>query len=274
MRIVSLFVAPVKSMGGYDLEEAELEPWGLRDDRRWAVVAGDEVLTARELPRMLHFRPRPVPGGLRITAPDGRETQVATPTAGVPDDRWGVGRVRDAGDDAAAWLSDALGTDVRLVHQGDPAHDRPVKPKHGGREGDTFNLTDCAPLLLTSQKSLQQLDEWIDQTARDRDEPSVAPLDMQRFRPNIVIDGETPYAEDGWREVRVGEVDLRFAECCDRCVMTTYDPTTLTRSHEPIRTLARHRSWDGATWFGVRFVPLTTGTLRVGDELLVRSTAG
>ena len=60
---------------------------------------------------------------------------------------------------------------------------------------------------------------------------------------------------------------MRFSEHCDRCVLPTIDPVTLTSTHEPTRTLARHRQWDHKVHFGVRLVPLTTGTLRVGDEV-------
>lgn len=92
-------------------------------------------------------------------------------------------------------------------------------------------------------------------------------LGMVRFRPNLVIDGEEPFAEDGWPTVRIGDVELRTAETCDRCVMTTIDPETLERGKEPMRTLARHRRWDGKTWFGTRLVPLGDGELHVGDEV-------
>ena len=89
---------------------------------------------------------------------------------------------------------------------------------------------------------------------------------MDRFRPNIVLDGvEAPFVEDTWSTVRIGNIEFRFAEHCDRCVLTTIDPRTLAQGHEPLRTLARHRKRDGKTYFGVRLVPLTTGPLRVGD---------
>lgn len=91
---------------------------------------------------------------------------------------------------------------------------------------------------------------------------------MLRFRPNVVIDGEAPFAEDSWPRVRIGEVEFRTAEVCDRCVMTTIDPETLATGKEPVRTLARYRHWDGKTWFGTRLVPLGEGELRVGDEVV------
>ena len=112
-------------------------------------------------------------------------------------------------------------------------------------------------MLLTSEASLAQLDGWTDEAT-----PS---LDMRRFRPNVVVDGDVPFAEEGWSHVELGGVTFRVASHCDRCVMTTIDPDTLIRGKEPIRALAKHRRRDGKTWFGVRLVPTTTGTISVGD---------
>ncbi|WP_341844961.1 MOSC domain-containing protein [Micromonospora marina] len=83
----------------------------------------------------------------------------------------------------------------------------------------------------------------------------------------MVLDGPAePFAEDGWSRVRIGAVDFRVSERCDRCSVTLIDPETLATGKEPIRTLSRHRRHDGKTWFGIRLVPLTTGEIRVGDE--------
>ena len=94
-----------------------------------------------------------------------------------------------------------------------------------------------------------------------------------RFRPNVVVSGSDPFAEDAWTTVRVGDVPFRATMVCDRCVMTTIDRTDLTTAKEPIRTLARHRRWEGATWFGIRLTPVLPvaagAVLRVGDAVVV-----
>ena len=91
---------------------------------------------------------------------------------------------------------------------------------------------------------------------------------MERFRPNLVVDGDLePFEEDRWRRVHVGAVEFRVVKPVDRCVLTTIDPATLERGHEPIRTLAKHRKWDGATWFAVQLVPESRRRGRVGDEV-------
>lgn len=259
---------PVKSMRGLDREQATLEPWGFADDRRWAVLAtsGEEV-TAREVPTLLRFGAHPTPGGLRLSYPGQGELEVTRPTRGATHTSDWIGRTRAADATASKWVSGILGREVVLVHQADPGADRSIQPKHGGRGHEPLNLADAAPLLLTTEASLRRLDQLVAQMAAERDEPIPAPLSMVRFRPNIVVDGDAPFAEHGWRQLRIGEVQLRFAEDCDRCVLPTYDPDTLAHGVEPTRTLARYRRWDGKVWFGIRVIPQTTGTLRIGDEV-------
>src|SRR5690606_27859680 len=107
--------------------------------------------------------------------------------------------------------------------------------------------------------SLRRLDDWIAEGAVARGEEPPGPLDVARFRPNLVIDGTEPFAEDSWTSVRIGEIDFRVTELCDRCATTIWDPDTQEGGKEPLRTLAKYRRWDGNTWFGVRLIPETLG---------------
>ncbi|WP_344582890.1 MOSC domain-containing protein [Nonomuraea roseoviolacea] len=95
-------------------------------------------------------------------------------------------------------------------------------------------------------------------------------LSRVRFRPSVIIEGAEAFAEDRWSEVRIGTVPFRVSELCDRCAVTTIDPETQVKGKEPLRTLARHRKWDGRTWFGIRLVPLELGRIRVGDPVSAR----
>ena len=186
--------------------------------------------------------------------------------------------------EAHDWLSERVGHRVRLLWQPDPTQ-RPIAEKHGGLPGDSLSLADTAPLLLATEASMAQLNAWIRDDAGLPDVPDIdpgdlsgdaaaraesfEPLDILRFRPNVVIDGDVPFAEDDWTTVRVGDVEFRTTERCDRCVMTTIDPVTLAGGKEPIRTLARRRRWDGKTWFGVRLAPCSAGVISVGDPVVV-----
>lgn len=154
-----------------------------------------------------------------------------------------------ASSDADEWLSERAGADVRLVWQEDPTA-RAIAAEDGGMPGDVVSLADAAPLLLVTQSSMQQLNEWV--AANPENEGFQAPLDIVRFRPNVIIDGDVPFGEDNWARIKIGDIVFRRTELCGRCSIPTIDPLTLDRGKEPTRTLAKHRMWDRKTWFGIR----------------------
>lgn len=261
MRVASLHRYAVKSLAGVDAAVLDIEPWGPRGDRRWAVIDPDgRKVTARELHAMLSLVAEALPdGGVRIAADSGGTLDVPAPRHGpaVAVDFSRLPTAVYAGDEAAGFLTAALGRPLRLVWQPDP-RERVVSPSKGGRAGETLTLADAGPLLLTTRESLGRLQEWVGA------EPVLA---MGRFRPNVVVEGAAPFAEDGWSTVRLGDVDFRVLEPCDRCVLTMVDPDTLRTGPEPVRTLARHRRRGSKVYFGVRLVPLSTGRVAVGDAV-------
>jgi uncharacterized protein YcbX len=262
---------PVKSCRGQELETAVVEPWGLAGDRRWMLVdETGETVTVREHREMLLIHPRlRADGGLEVSAPDHEDLLVARPAMG--------GRLVDvtvfgrapfgaapAGHEADAWFSKVMAEPVRLVFADDPNR-RQANPAYAG-PGVPMHFGDGYPLLVTTEASLAALNELI----AAGDKADEGPLPMVRFRPNLVIGGGLPWAEDGWLRLRVGEAELRVVKGCDRCAIPTTDEATAVRGKEPTYTLAEHRRWDGAVWFGMNVVPLTPGaTLRVGDEVQV-----
>jgi uncharacterized protein YcbX len=271
VRVTGLGLYPVKSLAGIAPDAAPVMARGLAGDRRWGVVDpfGHKV-TAREEHGLLGLKAESVAdGGIRLTDRAGGSLTVVAPrkAPAIPVDHRGQGLARPAAAEADAWLSDRIGRPLRLVWQDDDSR-RPVPADRGGRDEDVNSLADAAPLLLTTDASLARLNDWLE-------EEGVSPLGHDRFRPNIVVDGMEPFAEDRWDGLLIGGVEFRRTMVCDRCVMTTIDRQTLESSKEPIRTLARHRAWDGATWFGIRLTPVLPlpddATIRVGDEALVRA---
>jgi uncharacterized protein YcbX len=259
---------PVKSCRGQQLETAVVEPWGLAGDRRWMLVDDTgETVTAREHAQMLLVRPRlRADGGLEASAPDQDDLVVPPTTDGRVVEVTVFHRTpfgaTEAGHEADAWFSKMLGESVRLVHADDPNR-RQANPEFAG-PGVPMHFGDAYPLLVTTEASLAALNELI-AAGPQADE---GPLPMVRFRPNLVVAGGLPWAEDGWRRIRVGEAEFRVVKGCDRCAIPTTDDETAVRRKEPTYTLAQHRRWDGAVWFGMNLVPATPGaTLHVGDEV-------
>lgn len=274
MILTDLFIHPVKSTRALAVEHAVVEPWGLADDRRWMVVDDDgRQLTAREHRQMLTVTATPGdrPGTMllcRPSAPDLAVTIDDPSSAQVTTHVWSsTVTAAAAPSEAHAWFSDLLGMPARLVWLDDPTR-RPTNPTFSA-PADRVSFADGYPLLLATKASLRQLNDWIAEGAAERGEDQSDPLPVRRFRPNAVIDGSAPFAEDDWRRIRIGEVTFRVAKPCDRCVLTTIDPDTLERGREPIRTLARHRKWDGKTWFATNVIPDGAGSLSVGDEVSV-----
>lgn len=265
----ALHIYPVKSLRGLTPMEAVVEPWGLSGDRRWMVVDGaGRFITQRERPELARVDCEPMPdGGVRLGGPGCEALTVPLPVSGMTvqvrvwDDK--VEAV-PAGDAAGAWLSAYLGTEAALVHLDDPARRRPADPDYV-LPGETVSFADGFPLLVTTTSSLDDLNARI---ARG-DRPGEGPVPMDRFRPNAVIDGTAPWAEDGWRRIRIGEVTFRVVKPCGRCVVTTTDQRTGARGREPLRTLAGFRRSGGRLVFGQNLVPEHSGTLRVGDAFTV-----
>ena len=161
--------------------------------------------------------------------------------------------------DAHAWGTAHLDTPVRLVFM--PATSRrPVDAEYAVRADDIVSFADSYPLLLASAASLADLNARLD-----------APLPMDRFRPNVVVDGAAPWAEDAWRRIRIEDVIFQSVKPCGRCSVTTVDQQTAARGKEPLKTLAafRRRAETGKVYFGWNLVPETTGTLRAGDLIEV-----
>lgn len=272
VRLARITVFPVKSTRGHSVDSAAVEPVGLRGDRRWMVVEPDgECLTARTDRNLLRLSAVERERHLSLSSTDA-EILIPNPTGplievtvhgrlvhGIP-----------AAPDAQDWVRRVLGRDdVRLVYLGRP---RPLNPDYS-RAGDATGFADGYPVTLASTASLRRLQVWATEVALERGEKP-AGIGMDRFRPNLVVAGDLePFVEDTWAGLHIGEVTFEVAKPIDRCVLTTVDPQTLERGPEPIRSLARHRAWDGKTWFGLQLIPRSTGTLRVGDRVEPQSKA-
>lgn len=267
MRLEAIHRYPVKSFRGEAVAEAVVEPWGLAGDRRWMVVDEDDrFVTAREVPGMLLVTPRiHDDGSLTLSAPGASELHVPLPTGNAAEVTvWRSRVTAHVAIGAADWLTAVLGRPVRLVHLAHPRQRRP-NPDFA-HEHDSVSFADGYPVLLATTSSLAQLNDWIAEGPRAHEWP----LPMVRFRPNLVVDGRRPFAEDGWRRIRVGSAEFRVVKGCDRCVVTTTDAETAARGKEPIATLARYRRFDGTTWFGMNLVPDTPGAIiRAGDPVEV-----
>lgn len=267
-RVSSIVVYPVKSARGVNLTSAVVTPTGLEHDRRWMVVDDDgRFLTQREEPRLCRVVPSLDEHGLSLSAPGMQSVRAWPPQAGARLDR-ARRTVRVWGDSVAAelapqrvseWLSDYLGASYHLAYMAADTVRR-VDPDYAG-PADRVGFADAFPFLIIGQASLDDLNARLVERGHDA-------LPMNRFRPNLVVDGCPAYAEDGWRAVRIGAIGFRVLKPCARCVITTTDQATGVTSREPLATLATYRRVGSGVMFGQNACHDATGSLAVGDEVV------
>ncbi|MFZ5896674.1 MAG: MOSC domain-containing protein [Myxococcota bacterium] len=264
LRVSAIYVYPVKSCRGIQLPRAEIVRRGFARDRRWMVVDDTgRFITQRDTPALCLVGTRLLTDGIELSYPErdafvlpnayeeGLELDVSV---------WSHQGGAVKHEAASRWLSAALGRACALVYMPD-RHERQVNPERA-RAGDLVSFADGYPFLLISEASLADLNSRLEQ-----------PLEMRRFRPNIVVSGAAPFAEDTWSELRMGGVGFRGVKGCDRCVVTTLDPDTGVAGKEPLRTLSQFRKWDGKVWFGMNLIHDNEGWLEVGAAVEVVRTA-
>jgi hypothetical protein len=261
MRVTALNFYPVKSCKGTPLNQAVIGKRGIVNDRILMVVdAENRFMTQREHPRMALIAPKLEGKQLRLSGPDIAPLTIDTTDAG-PRAEVTVWRDQctavDQGDAAARWLTNVLGTPCRLVRMADD-YVRHVDQTYAPRADDQTGFADAYPLLLISEGSLEDLNSRLE-----------VRLPMNRFRPNIVVTGCEPYAEDGWKRIRIGAMSFDVVKPCSRCAITTTDQATAERSKEPLKTLATYRKRDSDVFFGQNVVHAGVGQIHVGDRVEV-----
>jgi uncharacterized protein YcbX len=265
--VAGLWRYPLKSARAQPLASARVLDTGIEGDRQWMLAdASGRFMTQRELPQLATLQAEPLADGLRLAIPGGAVLEIhasqlsPSRAARVWDD---AVQALDAGEAAATALGGWLGRPCRLLCF-DPALPRTCDARWTGTDVAHTQFADAFPLLLIGAASLEELNTRLDRA-----------LPMDRFRPNLVVEGLAPYAEDRIDELRAGPLVLRVVKPCARCVATTTDLQRGERDgDEPLRTLRayRHDAALHGVCFGQNLI-VTAGagaTLAVGQPLEVR----
>ena len=268
-RVTGLFIYPVKSLRGCSVPTAELDALGFVGDRRFLIVdPTGKFLTQRTVPRMALITAQLSSGTLTLSAEGAGSVSVSTnsdpaaPLCSVSVWKHEGLQAEDCGTPASAWLSAFLGLTCHLVRIGEKFSRSNLKP--AAQSGDQLAFNDACPFLIISEASLANLNDRIQENDGE-------PVPMNRFRPNIVVDGCDAFAEDTWTRFRIGDTVFRSAGKSDRCIVTTTDQLTGERGKEPLKTLATFRRGQidpTAVYFGVNLIHETKqGSVRVGANL-------
>ena len=266
--LVDIKIYPIKSLAAISVASAKVEPKGLELDRRWMLVdeegqflsqrkdsqmallqlawANDQQDTLQISHRTSKIEPLQMPLGIPNSTERIQVKIWEDSVAAIP-----VSRAFDA------WFSKALQRECRLVYM--PESDqRGVDPNYAQPE-DTVSFADGFPYLLANEASLEDLNQRLD-----------LPVDLDRFRANLIIKGAEAWAEDEWTGFKVGGVTFRSLKPCARCVLITVDPLTGKKSPEPLRTLSQFRKRGHKVLFGMNACWDTNSgnELKIGDRVI------
>ncbi len=257
LHVASLHIYPVKACRGVDLQTMTLDGRGPVGDRRFMVVdEGGRFISQREAPTLAQVSARLTAEGMVLDTATLPAITVTPSERRLPVSVWSSDlEALDAGDEPAEWLSEHLGRPARLVQMAEDVI-RPIDPQFAGAE-TSVAFADGFPLLVTHASSVAELNQRLD-----------VPVTMERFRPNLVLAGGEPWAEDGWRQLTVGAVRIELVKPCERCKVLNVDPRTGEVGGEPLRTLATYRRLTGGlVVFGQNAVHTGPGTIRLGDPV-------
>ena len=257
-----LNIYPVKSARGIHLRHAQVTATGLQWDRHWMFATPQGVfISQRSHPRLARIATAIEEDALVLQTQDaGSLSLPLRPRGAAVDVRVWKSHCTglDQGEDAATWISALLGQPLRMIRIPE-IPDRLADPRYAGTDPVPVSFSDGFPILVCNSASLEDLNHRLP-----------TPIPMIRFRPNIVLDGLPPFAEDRIARLRIGAITLELVKPCTRCIIPSLDPLTGEASTDPTPALKAFRfdkALMGVT-FGENAVPTTgIGTqIRVGDS--------
>lgn len=257
MKIVDLIVYPIKSMGGISLTHARLEARGIAFDRRWMLVDDKGAFISQRIhPELALFQPSLNDNELNIINQNsGNLISIPYETSGekIEVEVWHEKmQAIEVSTETSEWFTTELGTPVRLVFMPETTI-RKVDEQYA-KHGEVVGFADGYPLLIVNTASLLDLN--------NRLEDSVT---INRFRPNIVVDGTNPYEEDDWNEIVINDVKISLVKKCARCIMVDIDPITAHKNGNVLKTLSDYRKLNNKVFFGINGLIKSTGIISVGD---------
>jgi uncharacterized protein len=259
LKIHSLHVYPIKSCRGIDLKTAELVETGIKYDRHWMLV--DEqgnFLTQRQLPQMAGISCQILDQSLIVTADNEDSLEVPleqTPAGSKSVNIWNdTCKAAIVSTQASAWFSKVLGLACELVYLPE-SEKRQVDPRYA-EPGKIVGFADGFPLLIVSLASIELLNEKLEQK-----------VSIDRFRPNIVIEGCPAHAEDDWHKIAIDNIVIQLAKPCSRCVIPSIDQHSSQKHPTILKTLATYRRSGNMIFFGQNGLHNRNGILTTGHPI-------
>lgn len=264
LQLSNIYIYPVKSLAGIELQSALVTERGLEYDRSFMLIdTNNKFITQRDFPSLALLKTSITSHGIAIFKagnPDSLLLPYPLPgkkiTASIWNDQCEVIVADDSINSKLQQLSDI---NCRLVYLPQESI-RPVNP-HYVSKPTPVSLTDGFPFLIVGKKSIDLLN--------NRLQKKITPL---QFRPNFIFRGGSPFEEDSFDEFQIGNAHFKAVKPCSRCIMTTINPTTAEQDSEPLNEMSKFRKLNNEVYFAQNLVTFTPGqTVQVGDELIVHS---
>lgn len=257
--VTSLHIHPIKSCRRVEVDSVTASPTGLAGDREWQVISGIKPVTQRSNKRLALVSAEPIEGGLRLATPGHPTIEVERPVAADTTSGSLIGvkvDAGDAGDRAARWFSEILDEDVRLVAM--PTGGTLTQPAELDVFDQPIAFNDLSPVLVANTAS----HAWLAERASE-------PFPIDRFRSNIVVETDQPFAEDTWAAFRIGQSELRQGVIWPRCAVPQVDQESGERRKEPAGVLKAHRWCTAAPELPevVRSIVVNKGIFGIGCSI-------
>ncbi len=258
MKVVSIHIYPIKSLGGISLQSAKVLGRGLEHDRRWVLIDSEGLFQSqRTFSEMALFSVTITQEALKVKAPDGSVLFIPFKPEGEKrkvkiwdDEVEGV----EVSSQISSWFSEKLGKEVCLVKMTEETN-RLIDVRYASN-AETVSFADGYPILLANTASIDDLNKKLD-----------SPIGVDRFRPNIVIQGENPFEEDDWGKLNIGAAQIEVVKKCARCVVVNINPQTAVKGIEVLQSLSQYRKTGNKVHFGVNALIHIEGIISVGDSV-------
>lgn len=258
-QITQLYIYPVKSLGGIALQESRVEARGLQHDRRWVLCdENNQFITQRKFAQLALFKLNRIDTGFQITF-QGECFQIPFSIMGTSIQVKVWDDICDAIEfsEASAWFSKMLSFSCKLCYMPDESK-RKVDERYADQT-QINSFSDGFPILIAGQQSLDFLNQKLKQ-----------PIDINRFRPNIVFDGGKAYDEDSFSMFSINDMLFKGVKPCARCQVIGIDQHTSTVNLEPLSVLSSYRNVDNKVLFGQNVIVLKEdGLIKVGHQLML-----
>jgi uncharacterized protein YcbX len=260
LTISGLFVYPIKSLGGIEVNSALVTDRGFQYDRRWMLVDEENVfMTQRQTPSLALLQTAFAENGLLVSHKQTGDSffipfdqaQNDPVLVQVWNDTCNAERVSCEADQ---WFSEQLSVNCRLVYM--PPDTKRLVDRDYALNNEITNFSDAYPFLIIGQASLDDLNGRLNDA-----------LPMNRFRPNIVFTGAQPFAEDGFEAFSINDIHFSAVKPCARCVVTTIEQSTAIAGKEPLRTLSLYRMKNNKIYFGQNLLHRGEGMIHKGDVI-------